>query len=48
MFLQLVVMFSPQGVYVGCMGTMIPEAIEEMTRLGVEIVKNQVMTRAGN
>lgn len=47
-FLQLVVMFSPQGVYVGCMGTMIPEAIEEMTRLGVEIVKNQVMTRAGN
>lgn len=41
LFPQLVVMYSPKGVYVACMGTMIPEAIEEMTRLGVELVKTQ-------
>jgi hypothetical protein len=40
-FSQLVVMFSPQGVYAASLGTMIPEAVEEMTRLGSELVKNQ-------
>jgi hypothetical protein len=43
-FSQLVVMFSPKGVYVTSMGTMIPEAIEDMTRLGVELVKSQHFT----
>jgi hypothetical protein len=37
-FSQLAVMFSPQGVYVCSLGTMIPEAVEEMTRLGAELV----------
>ena len=40
-FGQLVVMFSPRGVYVASMGTMIPEAVEELTNLGVELVKAQ-------
>jgi hypothetical protein len=40
-FSQLVVMFAPSGVYVTCMDTMIPEAIEEMTRLGVDLLKAQ-------
>jgi hypothetical protein len=40
-FGQLAVMFSPQGVYVASLGTMIPEAVEELTNLGVELVKAQ-------
>ena len=40
-FGQLVVMFSPRGVYIASMGTMIPEAVEEMTRLGVALIKAQ-------
>ncbi len=40
-FSQLAVMFSPQGVYVCSLGTMIPEAVDEMTRLGAELVKSQ-------
>jgi len=40
-FGQLAVMFSPRGVYVASMGTMIPEAVEEMTNLGVALVKAQ-------
>jgi hypothetical protein len=40
-FGQLAVMFSPRGVYVASMGTMIPEALEELTNLGVALVKAQ-------
>jgi hypothetical protein len=40
-FTQLVVMYSPNGVYAASMGTMIPEAVEEMARLGTELVKSQ-------
>jgi hypothetical protein len=43
-FSQLAVMFSPKGVYVCSLGTMIPEAVEEMTRLGTELVKSQGTT----
>ena len=39
LFGQLVVLFSPRGTYVSCMGTLIPEAVEELTNLGVELVK---------
>jgi hypothetical protein len=41
LFGQLVVLFSPRGVYVASLGTMIPEALEELTNLGVELVKTQ-------
>ncbi len=41
LFGQLVVLFSPRGVYVASLGTMIPEAVEELTNLGVELVKTQ-------
>jgi hypothetical protein len=39
LFGQLVVLFSPRGTYVACMGTLIPEAVEEITNLGVALVK---------
>ena len=39
LFGQLVILFSPRGLYVGSLGTMIPEALEELTNLGVELVK---------
>lgn len=41
MFSQLAVMFSPQGMYVCNLGTMSPEAVGEMTRLGTELVKSR-------
>ena len=41
LFGQLAVMFSPRGTYVVSMGTMIPEAVEELTNLGVALVKAQ-------
>jgi hypothetical protein len=40
-FSQLTVLFSPRGVYLSSIGTMIPEQVEELTRLGVELVKSQ-------
>ena len=40
-FGQLAVLFSPRGVYVASLGTMIPEAVEELTTLGVGLVKAQ-------
>ena len=40
-FGQLVVLFSPVGTYVASMGIMIPEAVEELTNLGVALVKTQ-------
>jgi hypothetical protein len=38
---QITVMFSPSGVYVSSMGTMIPEAVDELAKLGVALVKAQ-------
>jgi len=38
-FGQLAILFSPQGIYVSSPGTMIPEAVEELTQLGVALVK---------
>ena len=41
LFGQLVVLFSPRGMYVASLGTLIPEAVDELTKLGVELVKTQ-------
>lgn len=38
---QLVVLFSPNGVYLATMGVLQPEQVEELTTLGVEMVKTQ-------
>ncbi len=43
--LQLVVLFCPQGVYLAMLGLLNPEFLEELTRLGVELVKAQGGTR---
>jgi hypothetical protein len=40
-FGQLVVMICPTGTYVGNMGNMIPEALQELTNLGVALVKGK-------
>jgi hypothetical protein len=40
-FNQLAVLFSPKGMYLATLGTLIPEAVEELTALGVELVKAQ-------
>jgi len=45
-FSQLVVLFSPKGVYLAKLGTLPPEQVEELTRLGVEMVKTQGVTQA--
>jgi hypothetical protein len=39
LFGQLIVMFSPRGTYVACLGTLIPEAVEEIANLGAALVK---------
>jgi hypothetical protein len=41
LFGQLVVLFSPQGLYIANMGELIPEAVEEITNLGIQLVKSQ-------
>ena len=41
LFGQLVVMICPTGTYVASMGTMIPEALEELTNLGVALLKGK-------
>ena len=41
LFGQLVVMICPSGTYVACMGNMIPEAVQELTNLGVALVKGK-------
>jgi hypothetical protein len=41
---QLVVLFSPNGVYLARMGVLQPGQVEEMTALGVEMVKTQGAT----
>jgi hypothetical protein len=38
---QLVVLFSPQGVYAACFAAASPEHIDALTRLGVELVRAQ-------
>jgi hypothetical protein len=40
-FGQLVVMICPSGTYVASLGSMIPEALQEMTTLGVALVKGK-------
>jgi hypothetical protein len=41
LFGQLVVMICPGGTYVASMGNMIPEAVQELTDLGVALVKGK-------
>jgi hypothetical protein len=41
LFGQLVVMICPSGTYVASMGTMIPEAVQELTNLGVALVRGK-------
>jgi hypothetical protein len=41
LFGQLVVLYSPQGIYIASLGTFIPEAVDELTALGVALVKAQ-------
>ncbi len=38
---QLVVLFSPQGVYVACFAAATPEHIDTLARLGAELVRGQ-------
>jgi len=41
LFGQLIVMICPSGTYVASMGNMIPEAVQELTNLGVALVKGK-------
>jgi len=41
LFGQLAVLFSPCGVYTACMGALMPEALDKLANLGVELVKAQ-------
>ena len=43
---QLVVLFSQNGVYLARLGVLEPEQVEEMTTLGVEMVKTQGVIQA--
>ncbi len=43
---QLVVLFSPNGVYVATLGTLQADQLAELTALGVEMVKTQGVTQA--
>lgn len=45
-FSQLVILFSPNGVYLATMGVLHPDEVEELTRLGVEMVKTQGVVQA--
>ena len=38
---QLVVLFSPQGVYAACFAAASPEHIDALTNLGAELVRAQ-------
>jgi len=40
-FSQLVVLFSPTGVYLATLGVLQPEQVDELTAIGVEMVKTQ-------
>lgn len=39
-FIQIVVMYSPKGVSIATLGILPPDKLEEITRLGVELVKS--------
>ena len=41
LFGQLLVMICPTGTYVASLGNMIPEAVQELTNLGVALVKQK-------
>jgi hypothetical protein len=41
LFRQLIVMICPGGTYVASMGNLIPEALQELTNLGVALVKGK-------
>ena len=43
---QLVILFSPNGVYLSVLGILRPEQVEELAALGVEMVKTQGATQA--
>jgi hypothetical protein len=40
-FSQIVVLYGPKGVYVATQGTLTPDKLDEITSLGVELVKAQ-------
>ncbi len=42
-FSQLIVMFSPNGVYLCTLGNLQPDQVDELTALGVEMVKSSGM-----
>ncbi len=43
---QINVMFSPAGTHLSCMGVLIPEAVDELAKLGVALVKAQGSVQA--
>jgi hypothetical protein len=45
-FSQLVVLFSPNGVYVATLGILQPDQVVELTNLGVEMVRTQGVIHA--
>ncbi|MBI3169416.1 MAG: hypothetical protein HYZ22_13110 [Chloroflexi bacterium] len=40
-FSQIVVLFGPKGVHIATQGTLTPDKLDELTRLGVDLVKAQ-------
>jgi hypothetical protein len=42
-FTQIVVLFSPNGIHIATLGILPPDKLEEITQLGVELVKAQKM-----
>jgi hypothetical protein len=47
-FSQLVVLFSPNGLYLATMNTLQPDQVEELTSLGVDLVKTQPGSGGGS
>ena len=40
-FSQIIVLYSPNGVYIATQGVLPPDKLDEITRLGIELVKSQ-------
>lgn len=40
-FTQIVILYSPNGIYIATLGILAPDKLDEITRLGVELVKAQ-------
>lgn len=40
-FTQIVVLYSPNGVYIATQGVLPPDKLDEVTKLGIELVKSQ-------